>query len=261
MIYIGFDMQLEDLKNKLDQDGVVIIENVFQPQLIDSLRFELETAIEEDRVNWPEVFDAGMVHNCMIRGESMRALLDNANLNYFIKNLFTPHCIIYAYQSSSLSPGSGNYGSRIHVDCPRWIADYTTNIGVIIALNDFTLENGATYYLAGSHRSSTIPEENSFYEGAKRLVCKSGALVIFNARLVHAAGTNLTQFTRHALTINLCRPFMRQRFDFPRLMTQEQIDSLGKDGQRLIGMNVRMPTSLEEFYLPEEERFYKPGQE
>jgi len=54
---------------------------------------------------------------------------------------------------------------------------------------------------------------------------------------------------------------MRQRFDFPRLMTQEQIDSLGKDGQRLIGMNVRMPTSLEEFYLPEEERFYKPGQE
>ena len=53
---------------------------------------------------------------------------------------------------------------------------------------------------------------------------------------------------------------MRQRFDFPRLVPNEIIASLGDDGRRLIGMNVRMPTSLEEFYLPPEQRLYKPDQ-
>jgi hypothetical protein len=53
---------------------------------------------------------------------------------------------------------------------------------------------------------------------------------------------------------------MRQRFDFPRLVPQPIIDSLGENGKRLIGMNVRMPTSLSEFYLPPEQRLYKPNQ-
>ena len=29
---------------------------------------------------------------------------------------------------------------------------------------------------------------------------------------------------------------------------------------RLIGFDTRLPTSLEEFFLPEERRLYKPGQ-
>jgi hypothetical protein len=38
------------------------------------------------------------------------------------------------------------------------------------------------------------------------------------------------------------------------------IDSMGENGKRLIGMNVRMPTSLAQFYLPPEQRPYKPNQ-
>jgi hypothetical protein len=44
------------------------------------------------------------------------------------------------------------------------------------------------------------------------------------------------------------------------LVSQPIIDSLGENSKRLIGMNVRMPTSLAEFYLPLERRLYKPNQ-
>lgn len=254
-------MDLDELKQQFEQRGVIVIPKLLEQSWLNLLRSELEAAIAEDAALRPNVFDAGMVHNCMTRGKQMLALLDHPLLNFYFKSLFCTHCIIYAYQSSSLKPSSGNYGSRVHVDCPRWIPDYITNIGVILPLTDFTLRNGATYYLPGSHRLAELPSETFFYENAERLVCSAGDMVIFNARLVHAAGVNQESYTRHALTINLCRPFMRQRFDFPRLLTTVQIASLGEDGRRLIGMNVRMPVSLDEFYLPEEQRLYKPGQE
>lgn len=254
-------MDLSSLQQQFDQQGVVVIPQVLDKAWLSALQQELEAAIAEDAQQRPDAFDAGMIHNCMTRGKQMCAVLDHPLLNYYIKALFTPHCIIYAYQSSSLPPGQGNYGSRVHVDCPRWIDNYITNVGVILPLNDFTLQNGATWYLPGSHRLADLPSEPLFYQQAKRLLCKAGDMVIFNARLVHAAGVNQRSYTRHALTINLCRPYMRQRFDFPRLLTQQQIDSLGDDGRRLVGMNVRMPVSLNEFYLPPEQRLYKPGQE
>lgn len=251
---------LSNTLKELDDQGIVVVPNVLKINEIKKLKDELSNAISEDKRNRPDVFDSGMVHNCMNRGENMAKLLDNPVMNICISEALSKTAIIYAYQSSSLRPKSGNYGSRIHVDCPRFIPGYYTNMGIIWPLNDFTCENGATYYLPRSHKSEEVPCEDEFYKSSKRAIAKSGDMIIINARLFHAAGYNNTNETRHALTLNFCRSFMRQRFDFPRLLSKEQIASLGENGKRLIGMNVRMPSSLEEFYLPEESRLYKSNQ-
>ncbi|KUI15637.1 phytanoyl-CoA dioxygenase [Mycobacterium lehmannii] len=250
----------ETILETFERDGLAVIPQAVSQAEVALLRSELEAAIAEDAVNYPDVFDKGMVHNCMVRGRRMAALLDNPVLNDYLPAVLSDTCIIYAYQSSSLPPQQGNYGSRVHVDSPRHIPGYTTNIGIILALDDFTEDNGATYYLKGSHHLETVPEAETFFENASRALCEAGDMVVFHGRLVHAAGINRTRRTRHSLTINLCRSYMRQRFDFPRLVPQSIIDSLGENGKRLIGMNVRMPTSLEEFYLPAEQRLYKPNQ-
>lgn len=244
----------------LDKEGVVIIPAVLAPELVGVLRRELEQAIAEDAIHYPDVFDKGMVHNCMVRGSNMAAILDNPVMNAYMNRAFSDTCLVYAYQSSSLPPSQNNYGSRVHVDCPRFIPGYTTNMGAMFPLDDFTLENGATYYLPGSHKWAEIPDEDYFYQHAHRACCNSGDMILLNARLIHAAGFNATSTTRHALTINFCRTYMRQRFDLPRLIPQHIIDQFGENGRRLIGMNVRMPTSLDEFYLPADQRLYKPNQ-
>jgi ectoine hydroxylase-related dioxygenase (phytanoyl-CoA dioxygenase family) len=53
---------------------------------------------------------------------------------------------------------------------------------------------------------------------------------------------------------------MRQRFDYPRLVPPELVAQLGPAGRRFLGFNVRVPTSLDEYYVPEEKRLYKAGQ-
>jgi ectoine hydroxylase-related dioxygenase (phytanoyl-CoA dioxygenase family) len=85
-------------------------------------------------------------------------------------------------------------------------------------------------------------------------------MVIFNARTWHLGGNNHTDHARHALTLNVCRSYMRQRFDYPRLVPPEIVAQLGEVGHRFLGFNVRMPISLAEYYLPEEQRLYKAGQ-
>ncbi len=250
----------QTLLDMLDTEGVTIVPSVLTAEQVANLRNELERSVAEDAIRHPDVFDKGMVHNCMVRGTNMASLLDDPVMNDYLDKAFSDTCIVYAYQSSSLPPSQGNYGSRVHVDSPRFIPGYATNLGVIFPLDDFTLDNGATWYLPGSHKTEDLPVEEFFYANAKRACCKAGDMILFNGRLVHAAGFNSTNRTRHSLTINICRSYMRQRFDFPRLIPKDIIDSFGENGRRLIGMNVRMPTSLEEFYLPPEQRLYKPNQ-
>ena len=251
-----------EILNELEETGLAIVPGVLDSAEVLQLKSELESAISEDAVNYPDVFDKGMVHNCVGRGARMAAILDNPVMVSYLNACFSETCIVYAYQSSSLPPDSGNYGSRVHVDSPRFIPNYDTNMGVIFPLDPFTVDNGATYFLPGSHRLDNyeLPGDDFFYENAERALCDAGDMVLINPRLMHAAGINRTQNTRHALTLNFCRSYMKQRFDLPRLLSQEVVDSLGEDGKRLVGFNVRVPTSLEEFYLPEDERLYKPNQ-
>ena len=249
------------LISQFKNDGVCVVKNVLDAEQVQLLRAELDQAREDDLRERPDAFDSGMVHNCMLRGREMAKLLDHPVMNAYIKEVLSPTFILYAYQSSSLPPGGDNYGSRVHVDCLRFIPDYITNAGVFFPLDDFNLENGATYFLKGCHKEKYVLDEEKFFENASRLICKAGDMVVIDALLPHAAGVNTTNKIRHALTMNFCRSYMRQRFDFCRMVDEEFIQSLGEDGKRLMGWNVRVPTSLDEFYLPEEERLYKPGQE
>jgi ectoine hydroxylase-related dioxygenase (phytanoyl-CoA dioxygenase family) len=228
----------------------------------DQMLEELQRAINEDHLKFPDCFDAGMVHNCFLRGEMMLEHLSSKSLREATDALLCKNAIIYAYQSSSLRPGRGNYGSRIHVDCPRFIPGYRTNLGYVLALTRFTNENGGTWVLPGSHLSERIPNQSEFEQGAIQLTCERGDAIFFDARLVHRAGENYTDQWRHAISINFCRPFMRSRFDFPKMLGESSfVSSLGASARKFLGFDVRMPASLQQFYLPESERLYLPNQE
>lgn len=252
-------------KEQLDffsEQGYLIAPSFESSDRCDQMLAELEMAISEDKIMFPNFYDSGMVHNCFLRGRMMLEHLSRKNLRNATDSLLCQNAIIYAYQSSSLGPRQGNYGSRIHVDCPRFIPGYRTNLGYVLALTPFTEKNGGTWVLPGSHLSGTIPTENKFHSSAIQLTCKKGDGIFFDARLVHRAGENSTDRWRHAITINFCRPFMRSRFDFPKLLSESSLkESFDPSTRKFLGFDVRMPASLEEFYRPVSERLYLPNQE
>jgi ectoine hydroxylase-related dioxygenase (phytanoyl-CoA dioxygenase family) len=166
-------------------------------------------------------------------------------------------CIVYGYTSSSMPPKRTNYGGRIHRDSPRYIPGYITNVGVIVMLDDFTEENGATWFLPGSEAGPELPTEAEFYARAQRMVAPAGSGFYFNARVCHAGGVNTTDQWRHALTINMCRPWMKQRLDIPRMMAGVDTSKISETALQKLGFHAQVPASYEEFHAPPEKRKFR----
>lgn len=247
-------------------DGFGIVRGVLSGQKVAGLVEELERFLLEDNSIGGNVSGTGsnMVSNPMLRGEKNACLIENEVMHAYLDVLMSPTCIIYANHSSSMPPFGTNYSNRIHVDCPRSIPGYITNLGVMFALSDFTRENGATWFLPGSqHLAQEEVTEDLFVASARRALCRSGDMILFNARIWHKGGENTTDRPRHSVALNICRSFMRQRFDYPRLIVNERSDILnwiGDRGMRMLGYSVRMPASYEDYFLPEAKRLYKANQ-
>ena len=251
------------LLETLKREGVAVVPDVLPRGEALALRPLLQRAIDEDLARWqgePGYVDQWMVHNLMVRGLPFLRLLENPVLHRYLDEMLSPTCIVYAYTSSSMPPGGTNYSRRVHVDSPRVIPGYVTNVGITLALDDFAEENGATEVLPNSQWRTDPPNEAEFDRAAVRLMPKAGQAIVFNARTWHRGGLNRTTEPRHAVTINACRSYMRQRFDYPRLVPPALVHQLGAVGRRFLGFNVRVPVSLEEYYVPEEQRLYKGGQ-
>ena len=130
-------------------------------------------------------------------------------------------------------------------------------LNISIPLIDFTEENGATWYLTGSQWDSDPPENSEFFAQAKRLIAPAGSAFFFNPRLWHAGGKNSTDKWRHSLGINMCRPYMKQRFDIPRLLADQDLSGVSERALQKLGFQSQPPQSLDEYYAPPEGRTFR----
>ena len=232
--------------------------------MLPPLKRDLEVAIaketEYERQTGAKI-NAGMVLLCSLYPGELIRVLELDRLMEPFEWILGEGCIIYAYTSSSTPPQGTNYSARIHVDCPRLVPGYITNLGATILLDDFTEENGATWYLPKSHITLREPTEKEFYGDAKRLVAKAGAVFFFNARLWHAGGENHTDQWRHALTINMCRSFMKQRLDIPRAMNHLDLSAMSNKARQKLGFFCQVPANYDEYYAPTHLRKFRQAAE
>ena len=80
----------------------------------------------------------------------------------------------------------------------------TLGVQVIWTLDNFTEQNGATYYVPGSHKLRKWPDQNDIDTKyfPKRATCEKGSLIIFFGKLWHTQGINSTDSPRSALLAN-----------------------------------------------------------
>jgi ectoine hydroxylase-related dioxygenase (phytanoyl-CoA dioxygenase family) len=240
-------------------EGYLIVPEVLSPAFIERRKRELTQAIDADSRQYGAraARDYAMVLLCSLHGGAFVELFDNDRLMEPFNAVLGDECIVYAYTSSSMPPNGRNYSVRIHTDCPRIIPGYVTNVGGTILLDDFTVENGATWFLPCSQWQADPPGPDEFYQRASRLIAPAGSVLFFNARLWHAGGDNHTGRWRHALTINMCRPYMKQRIDIPRAMAGMDLSGVSQQTLQKLGFFSQPPGSLDEYYLPPEQRSFK----
>ncbi len=207
------------------------------------------------------VLDQYQIHDLLCQDIGFCRLLEESRLQQLLEPFLGRSWIMYAFTSSSIPPHNKNYSARIHVDSPRFQPNYITNMGVIWTLDEYRNDNGPLKLLPGSHHSSEIPDEEYFEKNCIEIHCQPGTLILFNARVVHRTGANNSDEWRHSLTMNCCRCFMKQRMDWVRFVPPDISDQLNEQARRILGFDSRLPSSLEEFFVPDNQRLYKGGQE
>ena len=105
---------------------------------------------------------------------------------------------------------------------------------VMFAITDFTVANGATRLVPGSHRSGAHPAPNTDYDVFHAEV-PAGSFVVWEGRTWHAASLNTGNSPRVGIATYWTAPFIRQLLNFPYGLRPEIADALSEHERALMG--------------------------
>ena len=254
---------LDEFSGKMQRDGWIVIGDVVSTRAVDHMRADLDKVYEicrETQIrNGVHDDTVGTVHHAVGLGASFLDYIQDLPLLPFYESYFQGNFILNSFGGVINSGGHLNYAHRMHRDVRSFTGQLPLLLNTLIMLDDFTVENGATYLMTGSHLLDDKPSEESFRKDADRAIGVAGSLLMFNSNLWHAAGTNTTDLPRRSMTPLFCKPFIKQGFDYPRALGYDRRD-LTATARQVLGYNSRVPASLDEWYQPPEKRMYQPGQ-
>jgi hypothetical protein len=204
----------------------------------------------------------GSLHHLVGQAAALDQLLFDLPVLSHIRHYFNGSFILNSYGGTmnfpESTPGAASvYLKNIHRDIRIYTSHLRLMINVLVMIDDFTLDNGATWVLPGSHSCEARPSDNLFFQFGQRLTGTAGSIVCFDSNLWHAAGVNYTSEVRRGLTLTFTLPFYKQQMDYPRFLSQEYADKLTEEQRQLLGYDARIPTTYAEWYQPAETRLYK----
>lgn len=130
------------------------------------------------------------------------------------------------------------------------------SLSTMVAVDDFTLDNGATEVLPGSHRWSEAEIGGDYRTGdretdpnfAERMAGRgvgiemaAGTCLVFAGNLLHRGGANRTNHPRRGFSIQYCQPWARTQENYFLTVSREQARAMSPRLQALLGYSIHPP--------------------
>lgn len=257
------DVQHDDA---LAETGWAVLPQLIRTDLLDSLVRALPPSLKlRDEIrqrNGVSDNSAGTLHHLLMDDACYVELLaELAVLEPNFKKFFEGNFVLNSYGGVINERDSHSYVQNVHRDIRFGSDTRRFMLNALVMLDDFTLENGATHVLSHSQNIAQQPTNETFYAQASRATGQRGSVLLFDSRMWHATGRNLTDAPRRALTLTFTSPFFKPQLDYARLFGYRNLDRCNAWMRQVLGFNARVPVSLDEFYVPLEQRFYQRGQD
>jgi ribosomal protein S18 acetylase RimI-like enzyme len=277
----SIEMRLELQPPPLRKDAIMKSKETFQMDMVlkgwsefpSALAPDFAERMNRDCLKWIEECNQLQVqnginasgdntgHHALGRNDSLDHFLSLNPLHEFIDLYFEGHpYILHAFNPVAGAPRAATYVHRIHRDARSYLPGANLKLNMLVMLDDFTLENGATQFLESSHRLAERPTEQYFNGNHKSVTGARGTIVLFNSYLWHRGGFNATDSNRVALTVAFSLPFLKPQLDYARMLGTDYAGQLSPLTRQVLGYNAMTPVSLNEWYQPEPTRFYKSNQ-
>jgi ectoine hydroxylase-related dioxygenase (phytanoyl-CoA dioxygenase family) len=143
---------------------------------------------------------------------------------------------------TGINIGPGEAAQVLHRDqsiypLPEDFRDVVVN--TMWAFDDFTLENGATRFIPGSHRwHGRHPAEG---DDVQQAVMPAGSVLLYPGKLWHGGGANRTEQPRLGVILEFCAAWLRAQENHLLAVPREVMAELPERLQELLGLNIYPP--------------------
>jgi ectoine hydroxylase-related dioxygenase (phytanoyl-CoA dioxygenase family) len=246
------DKPVADLLAALDEDGAVVIEGLLDAATLSRLNAEVEPALAAADPGMKHLnplvagfFGARTRHLSGVASKSRTFATDvmcHPTLLAICDALLLPSCAEYVLNLGHLiDRGPGAEAQLLHRDELVWVhvprPAPTLQVASMIALCEFTAENGATRLVPGSHRWPW--ERQAEPAEFAQAVMPAGSAVVYLGTVLHGAGANRTAGEwRRGLHLSYLVGWLRTEENNVLATPPHVARELPERAQRLLGYGV-----------------------
>jgi ectoine hydroxylase-related dioxygenase (phytanoyl-CoA dioxygenase family) len=252
------------------QLGYAVVGGVLGSAQIERTRgrmYDVQQAIRDDigPERLERAGELGVLRLMVAYDEQFLSLLELPEILEIVDATLSPTAILHLQNGFILPPqprdnGPGTFQQSFHRDFPRYLNGYLCSLNTLLALDDFTAENGGTIIVPGTHQRPERPDDRFLEAAAEPVECPAGSAIVFDSTLWHAAGVNNSARDRVGINQQFTRSFIKQQIDYVRALGDEVVERQAPRTQQLLGWYTRVVTSLDDYYQPSERRLYRAGQ-
>lgn len=234
----------------LGEDGGVIVEGLLDPDLLARFNAELDPLLAADPPDPSRFINAAVA---WFFGDQTRHVTGVAGKSPVFANEVLTHPVYLAVCDAVLGPNCASYRLNLahvldrgpgserqvpHRDELVWFhlpsPHPEIQLASVVALVDFTADNGATVVVPGSHRwdPDRVPAEHEFVPA----VMPAGSAVVYLGSTIHAGGANVTSDQwRRGMHVSYCVGWLRTEENQFLATPLEVIRTLPRRAQELLG--------------------------
>lgn len=191
-------------------------------------------------------------------GELFLQLALNPNLVAVLRKLIAGKFILNQQNGVINPPGETYNQGAWHRDFPyqHFVSSSPLAINALFCVDDFTLENGATFVLPASHRAEAFPSVKYIQNNAIQLEAKAGQYILLDCMAFHSGGFNGSDRDRRGVNHVYNIPYFKQQINIPMNM---ETKNLSTDARDILGFDYLEPTSIEEYLLSRQSKIRGKG--
>lgn len=234
-------MVLDDALRDLDRDGFALVEGALRADELESARRALFAAAEEDRSRGRAYDHTGgnqRVWALLNRGSAFVRLAEHPLALEATEAVLGEEVLLSNISANITGPGGGPMAW--HADqgyVPEPWPTWPVALNVAWLLTDFTVENGATEVVAGSHRLNRRPtRDETAAADIVPLTGPAGSAILLDSRIWHRNGSNTSACEKRlGVFAYYCRPFVRTQENWFRSLDPGVLDGASPTLRRLLG--------------------------
>lgn len=234
---------VDSLMAQVERDGYVILQNLFSADEAAAMRAALAPHYHDHlgRNNF-EGFGTRRLYAVIEKTLACNPLVEHPLILALLDRIFEPNYLLSQLQAIDILPGE--VAQPLHHDDAFYrVARPRAALGAatIMAIDDFTPENGATVLIPGSHKWDDRMPSAEDAARAIPAVMPSGSVLFFIGTLWHGGGANVTDRSRLCVTAQYCAPWCRQQENFSLSVSRARVKDCSEHVRRLLGYSIHPP--------------------